>query len=130
LKPLGPPALDGKDVHDLLWLVGVRDRKTLDVTLQRHLEKLEQSKVPTPERAKAIAHGHKLKTGGVLGEEGARVTGLVRLGVDLPDFSKAGDLVWIVRFAHLSRGITQEFWISSTTGEVRASLPLQGKPRK
>jgi hypothetical protein len=122
--------LDAKDVDDLLSLLSVRDRKSLNITLQRELEKLERSRIPTVDKAKEIAIGHKLKSGGVLAEERAKVIGLIRLGVDVPDFARASDLIWIVRFAHLSRGITQEMWINSTTAKVRATLSVPEKPRK
>ena len=35
-----------------------------------------------------------------------------------------GDLVWVVRISHFWLGVTQEMWIGSASGEVRAMLPV------
>lgn len=56
-----------------------------------------------------------------------RVVGLVRLGVDVAGFATSGDLVWVVQIEHAARGVTQEVWVSSTTGAVRTMLPPQAK---
>jgi hypothetical protein len=114
--------------HDLLWLPTITNRQNLDMGLRRLLETLDKSKVPTAEKAEEAALWAKLKAGGLLAEEGARVVGLVRLGVDVAEFATSGDLVWVVQIEHAVRGVTQEVWVSSTTGAVRAMLPLQAKP--
>jgi predicted TIM-barrel fold metal-dependent hydrolase len=125
--PATPPAATLRSVHDVLWLLEVADRRTLDVGLQRLLETLAQSKVPTAAQAEGVALGTKLRSGGVLAEEGARVVGLLRLGVDVADFAAGGDLVWVVRIEHMTRGVTQEVWVSTTTGAVRTMLPLASR---
>jgi len=126
---LGPVAAEEpgplRSIHDLLWLPKITDRHNLDSGLRRLLETLDKSKVPTAEKAEGAALGAKLKAGGLLAEEGARVVGLVRLGVDVAEFATSGDLVWVVQIEHAVRGVTQEVWVSSTTGAVRAVLPLQ-----
>ena len=114
--------------HDLLWLPTITDRQNLEIGLRRLLETLDKSKVPTAEKAEWAALGAKLKAGGLLAEEGARVIGLVRLGVDVAEFATSGDLVWVVQIEHSVRGVTQEVWVSSTTGAVRTMLPPQAKP--
>ena len=129
-EAVGPSASAARlrSIHDLLWLARIADRHNLDTGLRSLLEALEKSKVPTAEKAEEAALWAKLKAGGLLAEEGVRVTGLVRLGVDVAQFATSGDLVWVVQIEHAVRGVTQEVWISSTTGAVRAMLPLQGKP--
>ncbi len=132
---VGPVAADEarpaelRGIHDLLWLPKTADRQKLDTGLRRLLEALDMSKVPTAERAEGVALGAKLKAGGVLAEEGPRVVGLVRLGVDVPAFATRGDLVWVVLIEHAVHGVTQEVWVSSTTGAVRAMLPMRAEPR-
>ena len=129
-EPAGPSASAAglRSIHDLLWLPKITDRHNLDTGLRRLLEALDKSKVPTAEKAEEAALWAKLKAGGLLAEEGARVIGLVRLGVDVAQFATSGDLVWVVQIEHAVRGVTQEVWVSSTTGAVRAMLPLQAIP--
>jgi hypothetical protein len=116
---------DVRDPSDLLWLLSVSDRSTLSIPYQRQLEKLGESKLPTAEMAKNAALGYKSTYGGLLAEEGAAVIELVPLGVDIPGFAESGDLIWVVQCFHQFKGMTQELWISSTTGEVKAMLPAQ-----
>ena len=88
------------------------------------LRKLEDSKVPTIEDASKVAFRYKLTVlGGLLAEERLDVIGLVRIGVDVPDFASKGDLIWNVRISHAFDGVTQEMWIGSTTGEVKCIFP-------
>lgn len=129
-EPLGSsaPAVGLRSIHDLLWLSRIADRHNLDADLRGLLERLDKSRVPTAEKAAGVALGAKLKAGGLLAEEGPRVVGLVRLGVDVAEFAASGDLVWVVQIEHGVRGVTQEVWVSSTTGAVRAMLPLRAQP--
>jgi hypothetical protein len=127
-KP-APLAARDRDPNDLLVLLAVRDRSKLAPDTRALLNKLGKEKVPSPEAAKRVATGYKLKNGGLLAEEGTKVVGLLRLGVDVPGFARDGDLIWVVRFSHLFRGVTQEMWVSSTTGAVRVMLPTKEKPR-
>ena len=100
-----PPTL--QDPHDYLWLVNHPDPKQLAVD----------------------ALLHKLRAGGgLLAEEGASVVALVRVGVEISGFAQRGDLIWVVRIVHMWHGVTQEMWISSTTGAIRSVLPYAGKP--
>lgn len=112
-----------RSLHDLLWLTEVTDRRNLDAGLRRLLETLERSKVPTASSAESAALDARLRAGGVRAEEGARTVGLLRLGVEVANFAAAGDLVWVVRIEHQVRGVTQEFWVSSSSGAIRAMLP-------
>jgi hypothetical protein len=112
-----------------LGLLAVADRSTLSADERALLDKLGKEKVPSAEEAERVATGYQLKNGGLLAEEGTRVVGLLRLGADVPGFASDGDLIWVVRFTHLFRGVTQEMWVSSTTGAVRTMLPTRGKPK-
>jgi hypothetical protein len=123
-----PSATESSDVYNLLWLLAIHDRSTLNIYYQRLLENLGKSKVPTAEMAKGAAMGYKIKHGGLLAQEEARIVALVPLGIDIPDFSKSSDLIWIVQFFNnIPKGVTQELWVSSTTGETRAMLLVPGK---
>jgi uncharacterized protein (TIGR03067 family) len=122
-KPVRTTA-EEEDVINLLWTVRVADRKKLDQGNRDLLATLDKSKVPTVEKAEKAATAAKLRAGGLDAQEGARVIALMRVGVDVPKFADKGDLIWVVRFEHvLNLSVTQEMWVSSTTGEVRAILP-------
>ena len=120
------PALPSGD--DLLPLLN-RDRQALSLEYQRLLQGLERSRVPTVERAEDAAIRHQLASGGVLAEEATAVVALLRIGIDVPSFANKGDLVWVILISHTAWGVTQELWISSTTGEIRAMLPGRGGSR-
>jgi hypothetical protein len=122
------PSHGMQDINDLLWLLG-SDRQNLSSYCQQVLDSLEDSKVPTVEKAEDEAIRFKLASGGLLAEEGVAVVGLLRIGVELPTFANSGDLVWVVRISHQFRGVTQEMWISSTTGAVRTMLPMQDESK-
>jgi hypothetical protein len=107
----------------LLWILAA-DRENLGSFYPQLLDSLAKSKVPTTEKAEMEAIRFMMASGGLQAEETVSVVGLLRIGVDLPTFATSGDLVWIVRISHQFRGVTQEMWISSTTGEVRTMLPL------
>jgi len=118
-----------RDPHDLLWLLKAGDPSTNSPGYKDLVKRLEKGKVPTTRKAEETAIAHKLKHGGLLAEEGAKVAALLRIAVDVPDFASSGDLIWVVRISHLVRGgVTQEMWISSTTGAIRTMLPV-GKPK-
>lgn len=117
---------DLRSAEDLLWLID-RDRRTLGAEYRAVLDQLAAGKVATAEDARAIAIRFKLTHGGLLAEEGARVVGLLRLGRDLPPLARQGDLVWVVRVSHAWLGVTQEMWIGSATGEVRAMAPVDAR---
>lgn len=112
-----------RDADDVLWLLD-RDRRSLSAEYQRILTVLDASKVPNAARAQDIAIRFKLAHGGLRAEEGPKVIGLLRIGRDLPPFASRGDLVWVVRISHSWLGVSQEMWIGSASGEVRAMLPV------
>ena len=114
-----------RDPDDLLWLLD-RDRQALSVEYQRVLEALDAGKVPDTDTAEDVAVRFTRARGGLLAEEVPRVVGLLRMGRDV-EFARAGDLVWVVRLSRLSLGVTQELWVGSATGEVRAMLPVAWK---
>jgi len=82
-------------------------------------KKLAGCKVPTPEAARGIA----FRNVGLQrdAQESIRVAGLIRLGRNVPGFGEKGDFVWIVRF-YLSGGISEEIWVSATSGAVISVL--------
>ena len=121
--PEGLRAQELRDADDVLWLLD-RDRRNLSAEYQRILTVLDASKVPNADRARDIAIRFKLAHGGLRAEEGPKVVGLLRIGRDLPPFASRGDLVWVVRISHSWLGVTQEMWIGSASGEVRAMLPV------
>lgn len=97
------------------------------------LKKLAAMKVPTREKAQAVAIRYKLGRD-LRADEGANITALVRIARSVADFAAKGDYIWVVHFAVLD-GVTQELWINAATGAVRPVLPwaagLPGwKPRR
>jgi hypothetical protein len=127
-KPAAAP--DPNDPEDFRWLLNrAKDRDGLESVYKAMLEKLEKSKVPTAEKAKAVALEYRLKSGGLDAREGEDVVGLLRIGITVPEFADNGDLIWVVRYSMLGWGVTQEMWISSTTGAIRTMLPVQKQPK-
>jgi hypothetical protein len=115
-----------RDLLDLLPLVEGKDKGKLAEEERQILEELARCKVATVEKAEDSAIKYKLKAGGVSATEVPQVVSLVPLGIDVEDFAKRGDLIWIVQFRQFGfTQITQEVWISSTTGAVLAILPLK-----
>ena len=104
-----------------------------DASDRRLLEQLGKCKVPTPKKAKSIAIGHKLAMR-MDAQERISVNRLVRLAREVPGFAKKGDYVWVIRSGmHVSgdfgmRGVTDEFWISSTTGACLSILQATPMP--
>ena len=119
----GPDSL--RRIDDYLWLVRSPDEARMSPELGTIREKLKGSKVPSIDEAVSVAHGYKLgKCGGVLEEEQGYVVGLLRVGIDLPAVARKGDFVWVVRFSHLDRGVTQEVWVGSSSGQAKCLLPF------
>jgi hypothetical protein len=113
-----------RDLVDLLPLLD-KDKGKLTDQERDLLKKLENSKVPTADKAKKAAVTYKFKSSGILAEEAPYVVSLLPLGIDVADFAKRGDLIWVVQFRIFGGAITQEVWVSSSTGEVLAILPLK-----
>ena len=115
---------EARNVLDFLWLLDAPDKRKLTDDQRDVLRRLDKSKVPTVAEAEKAATKYKLKADGLLAEEGSKVTGLVPLGVDVADFAKRGELIWIVQFRMFRHGaLTQEVWVSSSTGATRAMFP-------
>jgi hypothetical protein len=119
-----PPGLDRRLI-DHLPLLDVKDKTKLNEEQRELLKKLEKSKVPTQEKAKAIATEHKFRASGILAEEAPHVVSLLPLGIDVPDLGKRGDLIWIVQFRVFRGAITQEIWVSASTGAAMAMVPMK-----
>jgi hypothetical protein len=120
-------AKENQNVADLIappnYLAGLRksdaDRSDHERAL---LMRLEASKLPTTKKAESAAIGYKMTHGGLLAEERPCVIGLIQIGKDVKDLAQKGDLIWVVRIVDLTRRATDEMWVSSTTGVVRAVL--------
>jgi hypothetical protein len=125
-KPCPPsPAALGRDLTDFLPLLSVKDKGKLSDGQRKILEQLEKSKVPTADKAKSAATKYKFQGGGILAEEAPHVVSLLPLGIDVPDFGKRDDLIWVVQFRVFRGAITQEVWVSSSTGAALGILPLK-----
>lgn len=86
------------------------------------------SKVKTPQHAVAIADLALDRARGMWAEEWTRVVGLVGSGVDIPGYVVRGERIWIIWYLDLTFCVTQEAWVSSTTGEVRWIFPIDTPP--
>jgi hypothetical protein len=111
------PLVEAKDKNK----INDRDRKVLAEILM----KLAGGKVATADKARNAAEKYKFKASGILAEEAAHVVSLLPLGIDVPDFGKRGDLVWVVQFRVFRGAITQEVWVNADTEGVLAILPLK-----
>jgi hypothetical protein len=109
------PLAEAKDKNKL----NEREREILPEILKR----LENGKVPTTDTARDAAQRYKFKAGGLLAEEAPYVVSLLPLGVDIPEFGKKGDLVWVVQFRVFGGAVTQEVWVNADTGGVLAVVP-------
>jgi hypothetical protein len=88
-------------------------------------EKLAKTKVPTVKDARQIAAEKVRPTAHIYDAiTMSNVVGIFELGRKVAKFGEEGDLVWVVRFVRKG-GVTQELWISSSTGEVRMLLPAK-----
>lgn len=85
--------------------------------------KLARSRVPTRDAAEKIAlHAFATKPGLDAREKWA-VSGLYRLGRDVPDFGASGDLIWEVRVSRIGSGVSGIVWVSSSTAAARTLFP-------
>jgi hypothetical protein len=94
-----------------------------DLTEQQReiLSRLENTQISIADEARRTA------LGATAARQGDPIVSLVRLGRDVDGFAEKGDLVWIVRFiASLEGGaiggVTDEIWISASSGAVRSVL--------
>ena len=119
------PAAARNNLADFLPLVEAKDKNKLNDREREILKKLANGKVPTVDKAKNAAQQHKFKASGILAEEAPHVVSLLPLGIDVPDFGKRGELVWVVQFRVFHGAITQEVWVNSNSSGVLAILPLK-----
>src|SRR5262245_4658677 len=86
-------------------------------------EQLAKTKVPTVKDAQRIAARAVPPTSGIYDAiSSSSIVGVFQLGRKVANFGEEGDLVWDVRILR-KFAITQELWISSSTGHVRKLLP-------
>jgi hypothetical protein len=95
-----------------------------DELVKREAEKLAKSQVPSADEASKLALGAFLKKPGLDARENWRVTGLYRMGCNVPNFAKEGDLVWEVRISRLASGVSGVIWVSTTTKNARVLFPF------
>ena len=81
---------------------------------------LKGATVSTEARAKEIAGVEYFKNHGWLAEESSHVTGIVTLGIDLPEFANKGDQIWEVRVMKLLEGeLRAVIWVHAKTEKVK-----------
>jgi hypothetical protein len=114
---------------DFLPLVEAKDKNKINdrdrQVLAEILKKLAGGKLATADKARDAAVKYKFKSSGILAEEAEYVVSLLPLGIDVSDFGKRGDLVWVVQFRVFRGAITQEVWVNANTAGVLAILPLK-----
>ena len=110
---------------DTLWLPP-QEKPKLDPSYLKRLG--PNGKVKTPEQAMCVAIEKLRRARQVGADEGPRVIGLVGSGVEIPGYAMRGDKIWIIRFMDMTLCVTQEAWVSSTTGEVRWIFPIDTPP--
>lgn len=95
-----------------------------NVFIKQEAAKLAKSQVPTAELAVNLAVNAYLKKPGLDAQETLpKVTGLFRVGRDVADFAKAGDLFWEIRITRSSEGVSGVIWVSTTTKSVKVLFP-------
>lgn len=97
--------------------------ETHDAVTKGIAAKLAKTRVPTHKEAEKIALQAFVSKPGLDAREAWAVTGLYRLGRDMPDFGSSGDLVWEVRVSRMGGGISGIIWVSSSTGTARILFP-------
>jgi hypothetical protein len=96
---------------------------THDSETKRVAAQLAKSRVPTSKQAAEVALQTFVKKPGLDAREMWGVSGLYRLGLDVPDFGAAGDLIWEVRISRDFAGVSGVIWVSSSTGATRLLFP-------
>jgi hypothetical protein len=96
-----------------------------DAFIKEEAAKLAKSQVPTADEAAKLAIAAFLKEPGLDARETwPRAAGLYRIGRDVTDFAKAGDLVWEVRVSRMVSGVSGVIWVSTTTKSVKVLFPF------
>ena len=122
LKRIGSSLARQEYLHDHMWLLD--DAEVARRGAGRLRETLSKSRVPNVDAAENAADRHQDDHGGRYARGIGGVVALRRLGRDVLDLGSSGDFVWIVQYTNfLEGGVTQELWVSASTGEVLAVLP-------
>jgi hypothetical protein len=95
-----------------------------DDFIKNEAEKLAKSHVPSADDARKLALAAFLKKPGLDARENLQVTGLYRIGRDVTDFAKEGDLVWEIHISRVVSGISGVVWVSTTTKNVKVLFPI------
>lgn len=112
--------LDGIENHYLA--VSAPTAAHNDAT-KRIVAQLAKSQVSTDEQAAKLALKAFVKKPGLDAREMWGVSGLYRLGRDVPDFGAAGDMIWEVRVSRSGNGVSGLVWVSASTGATRVLFP-------
>jgi hypothetical protein len=95
-----------------------------DAFIKEEAAKLAKSQVPTQDAAVKLAVASFLKSPGLDDRETLpRVVGLYRIGRDVTDFAKTGDLVWELRVSRMASGVSGVIWVSTTTKQAKVLFP-------
>jgi len=94
-----------------------------DDFIKKEAERLAKSQVPTAEEAAKLALGAFIKQPGLDARETGRVVGLYRVGRDVTNFAKAGDLVWEIHISRSFSGVSGVVWVSTTTKNAKVLFP-------
>ena len=96
-----------------------------DSFIKEESAKLARSQVPTADEAAKLALGAFLNKPGLDARETLpQIAGLYRIGRDVTNFAKAGDLVWELHITRLSEGVSGVVWVSTTTKRAKVLFPV------
>lgn len=114
----------GKTDYNLLDALKkpANQQSTFTRKVSQHLSK---SLVPKRKDAEKLAFHAFFKKFGMGDNDSFHVTGLYRLGVDVPQFAAARDLIWEVRVERFDFGVAGVVWVSTTTKHVKVIFPVK-----
>lgn len=107
------------DLYDYLPLLTGERR---DVARAGALRELNNAEVPSIEAARDAAMQQKVNHGGLDARDGSRVVALFPLSHDVAEFGAEGDLIWDVRILRFGEQVSDQIWINSRNGKVKAML--------
>lgn len=86
-------------------------------------EELLASELPSVEAARKAVFAYWVREQGLLAEESTHVSGLYRIGRDIPGLATRGQWVWEVRVLHFDGGIDGLIWINAHSKEMQSWGP-------
>jgi hypothetical protein len=94
-----------------------------DTLTKEVVDKLAVSSLPTAKDATRVALGALIGGPGLSAQHGFAVTGLYRLGINIPALGNALDPIWEVRVVVGPGMIVRVLWVSATTKAVMELVP-------